>query len=38
MLRSCIQRLFAKHYVRIDPYTVDNEFMLKTDFPQKRNQ
>ncbi len=27
-------RLFTQHQPRINPYEVENEFMLKTDFPK----
>jgi hypothetical protein len=34
MLKKYFKRLFIQHHSRIDPYEVDNEFILKTDFPK----
>lgn len=38
MLKKYFKRLFARHQSRIDPYEVDNEFTLKTDFPRPLSQ
>lgn len=35
MLKKWITLFFATPHSRINPYDVENEFMLKKDFPNK---
>lgn len=34
MIKKFFTRLFTQHQPRINPYEVETEFMLKTDFPK----
>lgn len=35
MIKKFFTRLFTRHPPRINPYDVDNEFTLKSDFPKQ---